>query len=728
MKSSVGTATTVPEVATDILSDLNKEQRLAADRVSGPVCILAGAGSGKTTTITRRIANQVLSRAFRPEEILAVTFTDKAANEMRSRLRRLGVEGVRASTFHSAAFAQLRSLSSEQPAQLLPSKAQALRQIANSLPKPYRFRPAGDLATEVEWCRNRRIRPDQYLNALSGHEPPIPADLMAGVFRRFEEGKRSRGLIDFEDLLELTIDMYERDEDAAERFRAKYRAFTVDEYQDVNLLQESLLRLWLGGRDEVCVVGDDYQSVYGFTGATPTYLLEMPRRFPRTLVARLEQNYRSTPEVLAVANRLVPRLGGAEKVLHSRRDAGPDPEIKALRNEASEVDFVLGEIRKLRDQDVPYEEIAILHRTNFRSDDYEEALAGAGIPFQLPNAAFLSRQTFRQMRSQLVRKQSPDVAATVRAMALRVGYLEELPDGLGEQEITRQSDLARAVRLAEEFDGAGTCAGFVADVEARFGRDGEGRGVNLLTYHRSKGLEFEAVFLPRLQDGELPFKRSRSSEAVAEERRLFYVGITRAKSRLYITWVADQKNRPSPFLREIGAVSERPKISGPRQPAARRERGLEAAVGVRVDLPGGYSGEIVLLDDEAARVKLDGGPTMTVRFGDHVTVEGKTVPLEAPRAEHQQVIDLLKEWRSRRSREDAVPAYVVLHDSTLEDIADRKPQTLTQLSGISGIGPAKVERYGEELLQLLSHSSASSPKEVGQPFLGSERRRDARRR
>jgi DNA helicase-2/ATP-dependent DNA helicase PcrA len=619
-------------------SDLNPEQSLAVQKVVGPVCILAGAGSGKTTTITHRIAKQVQDEAFRASEILAVTFTDKAATEMRSRLSRLGVGGVRASTFHSAAFAQLRALSAEPPAQVLPSKAQALRQIANTLPKPYRFRPAADLATEVEWCRNRRIRPDNYLSSLSGHEPPIPADLMAGVFRRYEEGKKKRGLIDFEDLLELSIKMYERDEDAAERFRARYRAFTVDEYQDVNLLQQTLLLLWLGGRDDLCVVGDDYQSIYGFTGASPRYLIEMPRMFPRTFVARLEHNYRSTPQVLEIANRLVPKLGGAQKVLKAVRDGGPEPTALRLRSEEAEREFVVGEIRKLAEQGVPYEQIAILHRTNFRSDDFEEAFAAAGIPFQLPNAAFLGRQTFRRFRSQLSRRHDSDVAAAALALAQGVGYLAEPPDGLGEQELTRQSDLARLVRLAEEFEGAGTCSDFVADVEARFGRDGAGRGVNLLTYHRAKGLEFEAVFLPRLNEGELPFKRAQTTEQISEERRLFYVGVTRAKTHLCITWVRDRKWAPSPFLDEIGVL----------------KKGSAAAP------PG---------DDR-----------------------------EDP---DEQVVEALKEWRLKRSRADAVPAYVVLHDSTLADLAGRKPKTLVQLASITGIGPAKVERYGRELLEVL---------------------------
>src|SRR5262245_47852551 len=294
--------------STTVLEGLNAEQRRAAEVVSGAVCILAGAGTGKTTTITRRIANQVAVGAFGAGQILAVTFTDKAAGEMRSRLQALGAAGVQARTFHSAALAQLRYFAPDSVGRILPSKALTLRQIANSLPRPYRFRPAGDLATEIEWARNWRITPEQYAGEVGGRATPIPVDLMERVYRRYEEVKRAQGLADFEDLLELTIRGYDQSPAAAEEFRTRYRSFTVDEYQDVNLLQQTLLDRWLGDRDELCAVGDDNQAIYGFTGASPDYLLALPQRFPGVTVVRLEQNYRSTPQVLQLANRLAPEL------------------------------------------------------------------------------------------------------------------------------------------------------------------------------------------------------------------------------------------------------------------------------------------------------------------------------------------------------------------------------------------------------------------------------------
>ncbi len=366
----------------EVLEGLNPEQRRAAEAVRGPVCILAGAGSGKTTTITRRIAHQVASGAFQASQILAVTFTDKAAGVMKARLAALGVAGVAARTFHSAALAQLHYFTPGQVGRILPTKALLLRQIANSLPPPFKFRPAGDLATEIEWAKAQRLGPDRYLGALGAHEPPIPADLMARVYREYERRKAERGEIDFDDLLELAVRLFEGDAQARATFRDRYCAFTVDEYQDVNLLQQSLLDLWLGERDELCVVGDDYQSIYAFTGASPRWLLGVERRFPHATVVRLESNYRSSPEVLELANRLVPRLGGADKVLRATRDSGRPPVTRPFATEEAEDAWITVEVERLHSAGTPFEEIAVLARTNSRLADFEEVFHEAGLPFQ----------------------------------------------------------------------------------------------------------------------------------------------------------------------------------------------------------------------------------------------------------------------------------------------------------------------------------------------------------
>jgi DNA helicase-2/ATP-dependent DNA helicase PcrA len=540
-----------------ILAGLNEEQRRAVETVRGPVCILAGAGSGKTTTITHRIAYQVATGTFAATQILAVTFTDKAAGELRSRLAALGVSGVPARTFHAAALAQLSALAASPPGDVLPSKALLLRQIGNTLRRPFRFRAAGDLAGEVEWAKNRRLTPATYLDGLGDHEPPLPPDVMQRVFREYERRKSAAARVDFEDLLEHAIRMYEDDASARERFAARYRAFTVDEYQDVNVLQETLLDRWLDGRDDVCAVGDDYQAIYGFTGASPAHLLSLPKRFPHAAVIRLEANYRSTPQILEVANRLTPSLGGAEKTLRATVADGPDAVMRSFASPLDEIDFVVEQIDLLHRDGVPFEEMAVLYRVNARSEDYEEALASRRVPFQVRAGAFLERPAARRLLAELARSPSAPARDAVGAAARRHGLVDAPVEGLGEQETTRQADLARLVALAREFDaGEGTAAEFAADLRARFGEAGTGRGVHLLTYHRAKGLEFEAVFLPQLVDGELPWRQAKAPEALAEERRLLYVGITRAKRHVSLTFAG---GKPSRFLRELGLTSrERP--------------------------------------------------------------------------------------------------------------------------------------------------------------------------
>jgi ATP-dependent DNA helicase UvrD/PcrA len=650
-------------VAPAILAGLDDEQAAAVAVVRGPVCILAGAGTGKTTTITRRIANQVATGAFPPGQILAVTFTDKAAGEMAARLGRLGAAAVRARTFHAEALAQYRRISTD-PSEILGSKAQVLASLVSSLPPPHKFTPLRDVATEIEWAKNRRLRPEAYREVAGDREPPIPPDYMAGVFASYERRKARARLIDFEDLLERTIEGLLADAAALGTVRDRYRAFTVDEYQDVNLLQQTLLETWVGDRTDLCVVGDDRQSIFGFTGATPSYLLGFPARFPSCHVVRLSANYRSSPQVVEVANRLVRRMEGPAVPLRATLPSGPAPAFRSFLAGSDEVAWVVGEVAKLRAGGMALEQMAVLLRINGRSEDFEEVFSRHGIPYQVRDSVFLRRPAARSVFQRLKRA-APDtpVAEAVEACVRALGFVEPTESGDADgtvakgEEATRQADLERLLNLAREYPGDDGLPGFFADLQRRFATDAEGRGVQLLTYHRAKGLEFDAVFLPRVEEREIPFvhaKAPMSTETVAEERRLLYVGITRARQFLFVSWASDRPNErrrrcsPSPFLAEI--QPPQPAGAAP-APKARAERPVTAVI------PAG--------DADA------------------------------------ELFEALKTWRRDRSRDGGVPAYVVFPDRTLAEIARIRPPGVAELRDVHGVGPAKISLYGEEVLALV---------------------------
>jgi DNA helicase II / ATP-dependent DNA helicase PcrA len=654
-----------------LTSDLNPAQRAAVETTVGLLCILAGAGTGKTRVISRRVAYAIATGAVHPGHVLVVTFTDKAANEMRERLAALGFPGVQAQTFHAAAFRQLRyfwpRLSEARLPEVLDSKAPLLAPIQRSLPGGYKFTAVKDLADELEWAKARRLDPSSYEAAAEamGRTPPIPADLFAGVFRRYERAKERAGRIDFEDMLVRMLEGFERREDVAEEFRGQYRWFSVDEYQDTNPLQQALLEAWLGDRRDLAVVGDEDQTIYTFTGATSEYLTGFARRFPEARVVRLEDNYRSSPQVLAMANRLLAAIPGrgptGGKRLVATRPSGPEPTVAAFENDERELDAVVAEIGRLAGAGVDTDEVAVLVRTNAQIPRFEEALAAAGIRYQVRGELFFRRtevlRALGVLRSRTARAAGGGLVDALEAIWFeRFGFRrDEEPDG--EEARQRHASLVTLLGIAERVGDEAGIPGFLEEVGRRAAQEAEGAGggVNLLTYHRAKGLEFDAVLLPAVEEGVLPIRQASTPAEVAEERRLLYVGLTRARVHLWVSWAA---RRAGPSGREQ-----------PRKPS----RFLDDLV------PPG-----------AGRVRPRAVASGMVRTGR------ASVRADGPLAEQ------LRAWRRKRAEADGVPAYVVFNDRTLAALSERRPRSRGELLAVEGIGPSKLDRYGDELLALLS--------------------------
>src|SRR3954462_13799174 len=393
--------------ADEVLAALDDEQRAAAQAVSGPVCILAGAGTGKTRTITHRIAYGVHTGVYVPEQVLAVTFTARAAGELRARLASLDVGGVQARTFHAAAMRQLRYfapkvLGGPMPP-LIENKLRVVAGAASRARLTTDRTSLRDLAGEIEWAKTTLATPEDYAARAqaAGREPPFEAAAVSAVYAGYESAKQRDGVLDFEDLLLVTAYALEEHQDVARQVRAQYRHFVVDEYQDVNPLQQRLLDAWLGGRAEVCVVGDPNQTIYSFTGADPDYLLGFPDRYPDAEVVKLERAYRSTPQVVALANKLIgqaPRRRGLPGLrLLGQRPEGPAPRFAEHPDEPTEAAAVARACRQLIDEGMPASEIAVLFRINAQSEVYENALTDVGVPYMLKGGErFFERPEVRE--------------------------------------------------------------------------------------------------------------------------------------------------------------------------------------------------------------------------------------------------------------------------------------------------------------------------------------------
>jgi DNA helicase-2/ATP-dependent DNA helicase PcrA len=717
-------------IADSLIADLDDEQREAVLAPRGPVCVLAGAGTGKTRTITHRIAQLVATGHVAAGQVLAVTFTQRAAGEMRARLRALGaaaqtgsgVGAVQAMTFHAAAHRQLRyfwpRVVGDTGWQLLDTKFAVVARGANRAGVQLSTDDVRDVAGEIEWAKASLISPEQYPDEVAAiaRDVPLDAAKVATVYAAYESLK-SRGdgvaLLDFDDLLLHTAAAIENDGAVAEEFRDRYRCFVVDEYQDVTPLQQRVLSAWLGDRDDLTVVGDANQTIYSFTGASPRYLLDFSRRFPDAAVVRLERDYRSTPQVVSLANRVIAaargRVAGSKLHLIGQRDPGPDPTFREHPDEVAEAAAVAASISKLVDAGTPPSEIAVLYRINAQSEVYEEALTEAGVAYQVRGGeGFFSRQEIRQALLALQRAANggadvdgavPDGGDPQRPAPPRLrSPLPEMVRGLLEP-LGLTADPPTGTRARERWEALAALAELVdeevahrpqlslPDLLAELRSRADSRhppvvqGVTLGSLHAAKGLEWDAVFLVGLTDGTLPISHALAhgaeSEAVEEERRLLYVGITRARMHLALSWALSrnpggrQSRKPSRFLNGLSPQTQ----PDPTPNRPRRNRG--AASRCRI-----CNNQLTT----PTAIMLRRCETCAADIDDELLLQ-------------------LKDWRLRTAKEMNVPAYVVFTDNTLIAIAELLPTDDAALVAIPGIGARKLEQFGPDVLALVRDRS-----------------------
>ncbi len=711
----------VPDSADAVLAGLDPEQREVATALHGPVCVLAGAGTGKTRAITHRIAYGVRAGILQPSSVLAVTFTNRAAGEMRGRLRQLGASGVQARTFHSAALRQLQFFWPKAVGGSLPRIVDRKIKLVADAAAACRIRldrnELRDLTSEIEWSKVTQTVPSDYAAAAAKSGRLVPRDPaeIAQLYAAYEDLKRDRAVIDFEDVLLLAVGILQDRHDIAEQVRSQYQHFVVDEYQDVSPLQQRLLELWLGERDSLCVVGDASQTIYSFTGATPDHLLNFRTRHPGATVVKLVRDYRSTPQVVHLANGLLSQARGRAAdhrlELISQRDPGTEPVYTEYADEPAEAEGAARRIRALLADGVPASEIAVLFRTNSQSEIYEQALADAGVPYQLRGAErFFERTEVREAGAALrgaarfggndaLLDDVVDLPSQVRAVLSTKGWTHQPPAGSGAVR-DRWESLAALVRLAEDFARAkpeATLADLVAELDERANAQHAPtvEGVTLASLHAAKGLEWDAVFLVGLAEGMMPITYAKTDEQIEEERRLLYVGVTRARTHLSLSWALSRSpggrpnRRPSRFLDGL-------------RPGSGAGAAGRAAGGGPGGVERGSAGEG--LATAVGRVQRKNRAPARCRVCGRTLTDAGELKLmrceDCPSDMDEGLYERLREWRAVQAKQLGQPAYCVFTDKTLIAIAEAVPDDEGELARIPGVGVRKFHRFGAEVLAI----------------------------
>ncbi len=683
----------------DHLDALDPEQRAVAEAVEGPVVVWAGAGTGKTRAVTHRIAHAVELGVQEPRRIMAVTFTTRAAGEMRERLRLLGVDGPAVRTFHSAALRQLRHFWPQvvggNPPEVVGHPAQLVAEAAGRCRVSTDRAVVRDLAAEISWAKQMQLTPDRYVAESTQRTPPLDAADVARVYSAYDDLKHDRGLIDFDDVILVTIGMLAEKPHVADEVRRTYRWFTVDEFQDVSPVQSRLLDLWLGESGEVCVVGDPAQTIYSFAGATDRFLREFTTRFPDATQVRLYRDYRSTEPIVALANTVLSVAAPGEGGLISQVGSGPEPVICEYDDEVAEANAVADAIAQWIAAGTEPGDIAILVRVNAIMPAFEEALAERGLPVVLRGGErFFDRGEVREAITRLRgaarsgEMSGEGLVDTVIAVLSAMGFTGEPPRTTGAVR-ERWESLASLVGLARQMPTT-SLSDFMTELDSRAAiqHAPAPEGITLATVHAAKGLEWQAVVVAGLAEGSFPHAQSMAGPALDEERRLFYVAVTRAKRELLLTWSRARQpggrgNRSrSRFLDDAGAPVEPGRSS------------------TRTGSGGGR---------RSARAR---GPAVCRVCGKAlVTPRERTVRRcdSCPVSSDERLVESLRAWRLEQARERSVPAYVIFTDATLQALAEIRPTTVDDLLAISGIGPDKLTRYGEALLELLAAGTDDIP-------------------